>query len=113
MTNIVEEVLQNADTMAMARINIHPIKIGDDQFYTVQQFCSIVNKSNQYIYNLINKGNSIRKLKHIKLAQRVLIYASELIEFPFTCVGPGAKDRVYHYSEDGLPNWEELDEPRI
>lgn len=90
------------------KVNINPIEIGDEKYYTIQQFCSLVNKSNQYIYNLVSKGNSIRRLYHLKVAGRILILAKEFTEFPFTCAGPGAKNKVYHYGQDGLPDWDEL-----
>ena len=82
-------------------LKIEPIKIGEEHYFTVSQMAALTNRSDQTIYNLILKGNSIRKMKCYKVAGRTLIPCPELTEFPFTFAGPNAKDNVYHYNEKG------------
>lgn len=82
-------------------LNIEPIKIGADHYFTVSQMAALTNKSDQTIYNLILQGNSVRKMKSFKIAGRTLVPCSELMEYPFTFAGPNAKDNIYHYNEKG------------
>ena len=83
------------------QIVLDPIQIGGDRFYTVSQFAAITNRSDQSVYKLIKQGNSMRKLNAIKVAQRVLIPAEEVTEFPFTGIGPNSNERIYHYNNEG------------
>lgn len=80
---------------------INPIEINGEEYYTVAQFSDITRKSEQSIYILIRKGNSIRKLDAIYIDGKPLIKKSELTHFPFT--GPGRKSirDVYFYDEHG------------
>lgn len=83
------------------------IEVGDtvtldgEQYITVQQMSSIINKSNQTIYHLINKGNSIRKMRAKKISGITLIPYKEVVEFPFTWAGKLASQNIYHYDYDG------------
>jgi len=83
-------------------VKIRPLEIGGKNYFTVNQMGALTNKSNQTIYTLINSGNAIRKMKSIKIADRVLIPIEELVEFPFTYAGARPKDNVYHYNENGI-----------
>lgn len=66
------------------------------EYLTVKQFASCVNRSEQTIYSLINKGNAVRKMESIKLfGTVVLVPFSEITEFPFTSSGKSSD--VYHY----------------
>tara|TARA_R100001530_G_scaffold47110_2_gene35397 strand:+ start:489 stop:761 length:273 start_codon:yes stop_codon:yes gene_type:complete len=80
---------------------IKPININGAKFWTVNQFAFLTNRSDQSVYSLISKGNTIRKLKSFKFANRVLIPYKELTDFPFTPIGAGAKEKPYHYNEQG------------
>ncbi len=80
---------------------IEPIKIGNKKYLTVNTMAAITNKSTQTVYWLIKKGNTIRKMKAIRIADRWLIPFEELINFPFTSCGPNSKDTIYHYNEKG------------
>lgn len=82
-------------------LNIEPIKIGEDRYFTVSQMAALTNKSDQTIYNLILQGNVIRKMKSRKIAGRTLVPCSELTEFPFTFAGPNARNNVYHFNGKG------------
>jgi hypothetical protein len=75
------------------------VSIEGKNYFTVKGFAKITKKEIQLVRYLISHGNRIRKLKYIKYLNNTLIPFSELIEFPFTCVGPG-KD-IYHYDEEG------------
>lgn len=83
------------------QLKIKPININGKAFWTVNQFAFLTNRSDQSVYALINKGNTIRRLQAIKVANRILIPAEELEEFPFTPIGAGAKEKPYHYNEEG------------
>lgn len=82
-------------------VHIEPIEIGKESYFTVSQFASIINKSEQTVYNLIRKGNCIRKLKCLRIAGKSLIFSSELTTFPFTFAGSRARDHIYHYDKNG------------
>lgn len=82
-------------------VNINPIMVGEVEYFTIGQMASMTNKSEQTIYGLIKKGNSIRKMRSIRITNRVLIPIAELMEFPFTYAGPNAKENIYHYNLAG------------
>ena len=82
-------------------ISIEPIIVGDKKYFSIQQMASITNKSEQTIYGLINRGNAMRKMKHIKILDRTLIPCLELTEFPFTYAGSNPKENTYHYNKEG------------
>ncbi len=86
----------------MPTITIQVVTIDNKKYLTVNQMSAMTNKSTQTIYTLINKGNSIRKIKVLKLVDRLLIPYTELTEFPFTyCGGANSKQSIYHYDEQG------------
>jgi len=84
------------------QITINIIPINGIDYITVKDMARITNRSNQTVYNLINKGNVIRKMKNIKISEKTLIPYSEVFEFPFTYAGVNAKDNIYHYNSDGI-----------
>jgi hypothetical protein len=79
--------------------NIKSIKIEGKEYYTVKQFAALTNRAEQSVRNLINKGNRIRKLKSLKIGEKLFVLASELQKFPFTSCGPNGE--VYHYNDVG------------
>ncbi len=82
-------------------VTIEPTRIGRERYFTVSQMATLINKSDQTVYNLILQGNAIRIMKSIKIGISRLIPCSELTEFPFTYAGPNAKENVYYYTKDG------------
>jgi hypothetical protein len=80
---------------------IEPTFVGDKAYYTVTQMALLTNRTEQTIYALVQRGNSIRKMECIKIAGRTLIPVTELTAFPFTFSGPNAKNNVYHYDAKG------------
>lgn len=64
-------------------------------YCSVKFFASKANKTTQTIYNLISKGNAIRRLKVKYVDGKPLIPVSELEDFLFTCTGPGSAKRSY------------------
>ena len=82
-------------------IDIKPITIVDKNYYSVQQMASLTNKKDQTVYALIKRGNAVRKMKSLKVLDRILIPCSELTEFPFTHMGVDAKNNTYHYDKKG------------
>jgi len=98
MISIVEVEVRKGDTM---EVEIKKILINGDEYITVKNMSRIVNKSDQTIYHLINKGNVIRKMKCIKIEEKVLIPYSEVVEFPFTYAGHNAKENTYHFNYEG------------
>lgn len=81
------------------QVTVIPTEIDGVKVYTVRQFATIVERTDQTILNLISKGNKIRKLKAIKLGNKPYVLASELTEFPFTLSGKG--DEIYYYNDKG------------
>ena len=94
-------------------VKIKPLKIGGKNYFTVNQMGALTNKSNQTIYTLINSGNAIRKMKSMKIADRVLIPIKELVEFPFTWAGSHPRDNIYHYTENGIIIEEEKKDQKV
>lgn len=71
-------------------------------YYTVRQFAQLTNKSEKAVYNLISKGNAIRKLKVERILGKPMIPSEEYTDYVFT--GPGRyplKD-LYRYTADGV-----------
>ena len=82
-------------------LNVQTIKLGNQEYMTVNQMAIITNKSTQTIYSLLKRGNSIRRMKSLQVVGRLLIPVEELTEFPFTGCGTNSAERVYHYSVKG------------
>ncbi len=83
-------------------VQIKPLNIGGKEYFTVNQMGALTNKSNQTIYTLLNGGNAIRRMKSIKIVDRVFIPVEELVEFPFTYAGAHPKNNIYHYDKNGI-----------
>lgn len=86
------------------KVEIEPIKMGEEEYYTVNQLAAIINKSEQTVYSLIKKGNSVRKMKSVKIGNTVLIPCEELTEFPFTYAGHFSPENIYYYDKNGRIN---------
>lgn len=78
-----------------------PVEIDGKLYYTVKQFSFLTNRSTATIYNLIGKGNAIRKLQCMRVGEKPFIPAEELTDFPFVAPGPNGKDNPYFYDENG------------
>lgn len=94
--NTSAEEARKGDIMAYLR-QIEPIKIGDKDYYTVKQFSHLTNRTTATIYNLLGKGNAIRKLLCIRVDGKPLIPVEELTDFPFAAPGPHGKDNPYFF----------------
>ncbi len=92
------------------KIKIKLTHINGVDFISIKQMSRILNKSDQTIYNLIRKGNAVRKMKHIKIGGSIFIPYIEIEEFPFTYSGKNVPCSVYHYNYDGTIK-EGIDEP--
>ena len=104
--NILKTGRRNKITIQLSKpesilVTIQAINFGNKKYLTVNQMAAVTNKSTQTIYSLIKKGNVIRKMKHIKVVDRLLIPFSGLTEYPFTSCGPKSKETIYHYDETG------------
>jgi len=73
--------------------------IEGDEYYSISDFCLIVNKSRMRINQLINEGNKERKLKCLRLGPRTYIPVKELSEYPWFT--GGRSNLRYHYTEEG------------
>ncbi len=83
-------------------IRVEPEIINGRPYYTVRKFAQLTNKSEKAIYNLISKGNAIRKLRVERILDKPMIPAEEYTEYVFT--GPGRyplKD-LYRYTAEGV-----------
>lgn len=67
----------------------------------ISEFAQATNRSLQSTRVLIEKGNSVRKLKAFRDGSRLMIPIKELYGFPFTCKGQGTSKEIFHYAEDG------------
>lgn len=67
----------------------------------ISEFAKAAFRSLQSTRVLIEKGNSVRKLKAFRDGSRLMIPLKELYGFPFTCKGQGAAKEVFHCAEDG------------
>jgi hypothetical protein len=75
------------------------VMVNGELCFTVKKFAKVTNRSEQSVRGLIARGNRVRRLKIIRLADRPFVPYSELIEFPFTV--SGRTESVYHYDENG------------
>jgi len=75
------------------------ITINQTPCYTVKKFAKLTKRTENTIRYLVNRGNSIRKLKAIRIDSRLFILSTELIQYPFLDMGNGAKP--YHFTETG------------
>jgi hypothetical protein len=80
-----------------------PVRVNNELCFRVKQFAALTNRTTQTIYNLIRDGNSIRKLKTVKVEGTDLIFipVSELTDFPFTSPGVNSDKHPYHFDDKG------------
>ena len=77
--------------------------IDEIDYITTKEFARITTRSMASIRQLISKGNSIRKIRVIKIDDKPFIPLSELYVFPFTIAGRGKDSSIGHYyvNEEG------------
>ena len=78
---------------------IQPYRIDGSEYFSVKQFAVLTNRTYQSVMYLMKNGNRVRRLRVVRIADRPLIPAAELVEFPFT--SPGGRVEVYHYDKNG------------
>lgn len=76
------------------------LTIGGEQFFDVNSFAKVTNRTPQTVRRYITFGNKIRKLQVVRIAGKPLIPWSELLRYPFTVCGKNNTE-VYHYDENG------------
>lgn len=81
------------------KLNIDTVFINDVLCIRLIDFATVTNRSHGHISNLTLKGNSVRKLKCIRIGNNPYIPVSEITEYPFTTVGRNCQ--TYYYKEDG------------
>jgi hypothetical protein len=81
--------------------NFEPFVIDGEPYYSVKQYALLTFKTTATIYNLIKKGNRIRKLKCRYIETKPMIPITEVTEFPFLSPGPNGIDKPYYYNADG------------
>ena len=89
----------------MENIKIKVYTIEDIQMIHISEFCRLEGRSIQSARYLIEKGNSIRKLKAFRDRSRLMIPILEIEGYPYTNRGYlSSENEVYHYSKnkDGL-----------
>ena len=84
--------------MPTKEIDVEPIEINDELYYTVKQFALLTNRTEQSVRRLINEGNRVRKLFSKKIGHTILVPHGELVAFPFTVSGHA--EQIYHYELD-------------
>ena len=93
--------MPNSKVAPKIEITVQTIKLENKEYLTVNQMAAITNKSTQTIYALIKKGNSVRRMKSLQVAGRLLIPVEELTKFPFTSCGINSASHVYYYDKHG------------
>lgn len=81
-------------------------EISGKRYFTVKHFALVTMRSETNVRHLMRVGNRLRCLRVFRIAEKPMIPYEELMEFPFTL--PGRCERVYHYTEKGVPTQEEL-----
>ena len=71
------------------------------EYIHISEFAKATNRSLQSTRVLVEKGNSVRKLKAFRDGSRLMIPVAELYGFPFTCKGQGTSKEIFHYAPDG------------
>lgn len=73
------------------------VNVEGKEYWIVRDFAILVQRAEQTIRLLCNKGNSIRKLKFKTIAKSrlILIEEQELFEFPFTVKGRSSNQGSY------------------
>lgn len=79
------------------------VKINDIDCMHIRDAAALWHRSIPSIRYLIENGNSIRPLAHIRVGSRLYIPKFEITGYPFCLSGPGAVKDVYHYvlNEEG------------
>jgi len=83
------------------------ISVDGVEYYKVSTFAKLTKRSEQSVRLLVNSGNRLRKLKHIKIARSLLIPATELTDYPFCLVG--ISRRIVRFDAKGVEYIESLD----
>lgn len=85
----------------MANIDdkLNTIEINGKDYYTVQQFAFITGKSEVTIRHKTKYETGEKQLKHIVVANKVFILASELQNYKWTF--PGKGELEYSYDTQG------------
>jgi hypothetical protein len=72
--------------------------IGDTEYLHIEEFAELLEHTVPSIRYLIQHGNAIRKMEHIKEGSRFFIPVKELTSYPFV---PGGRTsgilEIYHY----------------
>lgn len=63
------------------------VNIDGTEFWTVEDFSALTQRSDRVIRILANGGNRLRVLKAKRVYGRVFIEANELFDYPFTANG--------------------------
>ncbi len=63
----------------------------------IADFAYALNRSVTSTRRLVEKGNSIRKLKAMRDRSRLMIPVVEMTGYPFVASGPGKEKRIFHY----------------
>ena len=83
---------------------IQTTNINGEDYWLVNQFAKLTQRTEGSIRVLINKGNRIRKLKCIKFGGKPFIESEELFDFPFVICGQPSKIGTFveqFYMESG------------
>lgn len=80
------------------------VNINGREYWSVNDFATLTQRSDRVIRNLVKFGNRLRKLVAIKVHDRLYIEAEELFDFQFTSGGQPANMGDYierFYLENG------------
>ena len=90
------QVMGDDDRIRLINNVIH---YNNETYYDINTFAKITMRSPDSIRHLTTDGNRIRVLKSIKIGSAIIIFASELVDFPFAL--GGRSKWVVRYTEKG------------
>lgn len=77
-------------------------KIEGKEYWTIAQFARMTKRTNASIRHLISQGNRVRKLKALKVIDRLFIEDKEIFDYPFCIRGRKTKENELHIERFSL-----------
>ena len=76
--------------------------IDGHEYYTIQEFCSIIKREIPTVRHLLLDGNTVRKMHYIRDRSKIFIPVEELTGFPHVNSGRQSYGLdIYHFDENG------------
>lgn len=76
--------------------------IDGHEYYTIQEFCSIIQREIPTVRHLLLDGNKVRKMHYIRDRSKIFIPVEELTGYPHVNTGRQSYGQdIYHFTENG------------